>query len=378
MEKPKVVVAGHICLDITPKFPRAGQSSAQSANHGDFIAPGKLVRVEGADIHAGGVVANTGLALALFGADVTFMGKVGKDAFGSMVLDCLRASGGGKGLIVSEEASTSYSVVIAPPGCDRAFLHDPGANDGFTSSDLDMGAIAGARLFHFGYPPLMAAMFRNNGEELVRAFRSASEAGVMTSLDLAGVDPDSEAGGADWARILARTLPFTDFFFPSFEELCFMLDRSALERLRAKAKLRAVDLLEALSVEEDIAPLAERSIGLGAKVVIVKCGAAGFYWRTAEEPSLRNLSPEIASWHDRAGFEASYVPERVLSATGAGDTMIAAFLASMLRGYALDRCCMLAAAAGASCCESYDALSGLLPLDELERRIAAGWRKRIR
>lgn len=376
MERPKVVVAGHICLDITPKFPRVAQSPAQGATQGAFIAPGKLVRVEGADIHAGGVVANTGLALALFGADVTFMGKVGKDAFGSMVLDCLRAAGGGRGLIVSEDASTSYSVVIAPPGCDRAFLHDPGANDGFTSSDLDMELIAGAKLFHFGYPPLMAAMFRTGGEELVRAFRAVSEAGVMTSLDLAGVDPDSEAGKVDWVFILERTLPFTDFFFPSFEELAYMLDRPALERLRVKASARGVDILDALSIEEDVAPLAKRSIELGAKVVIVKCGASGFYWRTAGEASLRKLPPEIAAAHDRAGFERSYVPDRVLSATGAGDTMIAAFLASTLRGYALDRSLALAAAAGASCCEEYDALSGLRPLEALEGRIASGWRKR--
>lgn len=36
----------------------------------------------------------------------------------------------------------------------------------------------------------------------------------------------------------------------------------------------------------------------------------------------------------------------------------------------------LAAAAGASCVEAYDALGGLMPLDKLQEKIRAGWRKR--
>ena len=36
----------------------------------------------------------------------------------------------------------------------------------------------------------------------------------------------------------------------------------------------------------------------------------------------------------------------------------------------------LAAAEGASCVEAYDALGGLKSLDELKRKIEAGWEKR--
>lgn len=49
--------------------------------------------------------------------------------------------------------------------------------------------------------------------------------GLTTSLDLVAVDPDSEAAGMDWARILERVLPYVDFFVPSIEELGYMLDR---------------------------------------------------------------------------------------------------------------------------------------------------------
>lgn len=379
MDKPKVVVAGHICLDITPVFPR--ESAIGAPELADVLRAGTLTRVDGVDIHTGGAVANTGLAMALFGADVSLMGKVGKDPFGSMALDILRERGTGKGMIVSEGEKTSYSIVIAVPGFDRIFLHDPGANDRFGLSDLDLDAIREARLFHFGYPTLMAKMFRNGGEELVRMFRTIDGMGIMTSLDLSSVDEQSEAGRADWARILADVLPNVDFFMPSFEELAFMLDRESLGRVRARA--RSDDIAAALSVEEDVAPLAERAIALGAKVVLVKCGAKGLYFRTAKNDAIERLEAKSGKplggshgdWADREGFEKSYAPERVLSATGAGDTTIAAFLSAMLEGYPLERSIKLAAATGASCVEAYDALSGLKPFAELETKIDAGWRK---
>ena len=52
---------------------------------GELLSPGKLLEVGAADVHTGGSVANTGLAMKKLGADVSLMGKVGKDAFGNMI-----------------------------------------------------------------------------------------------------------------------------------------------------------------------------------------------------------------------------------------------------------------------------------------------------
>ena len=64
----KVIVAGHICLDITPVFPDKKVSGVS-----EMLAPGKLIEMGNADVHTGGAVANTGLALKLLGADVSLM-----------------------------------------------------------------------------------------------------------------------------------------------------------------------------------------------------------------------------------------------------------------------------------------------------------------
>lgn len=367
----KVIAAGHICLDITPVFPEQ-----KVDNIADIMIPGKLIQMGGADVHTGGAVANTGLAMKALGADVTLMGKVGADEFGGMVQNILHRYGADEGMIISKEESTSYSVVIAVPGIDRIFLHNPGANNSFGSEDIDYEKAAKADLFHFGYPPLMQRMYREGGKEMAQMFRRMKERHVVTSLDLAAVDAKSEAGRADWNDILSKSLPFVDFFVPSVEELCFMVDRDRYEAWSERATGR--DITEVISLEE-VRPLAERAVSMGAKVVLIKCGAPGIYYRTASaeqmKPVCERLGLSVDEWADKDGFERSFVPERILSGTGAGDTSIAAFLVSMLEGAGLSEAVRLATATGACCVAAYDALSGLKPLADLKEKIEKGWAK---
>lgn len=366
----KVIVAGHICLDVTPVF-----SSERAGGLRDILVPGKLVHVGQEDIHTGGCAANAGLAMKFFGADVKIVGKIGSDQFGKIVTATLDEYGASEGLIVSDGASTSYTVVIAPPGVDRVFLHNPGANDEFYADDIKEDSLRDAALFHFGYPPLMKSLYENDGAELVKLFKRIKQYGIAASLDMAAVDPQSEAGKADWAKILRSVLPYVDFFLPSVEELCFMLDRPKFNEWSRRANGK--EITSVLSVEDDIKPLADALMDLGAKVVLIKCGALGMYYRTAPKEVLKSIGIiDSASWAKREGFEKSYEPAKVLSGTGAGDTSIAAFLTAALNGYALYRALRLATAAGASCVEAYDALSGLKTFEELERKIAAGWKKR--
>lgn len=365
----KIIAAGHICLDITPVFP-----DQNVENIGDIMIPGKLIQTGGADVHTGGSVANTGLAMKILGADVTLMGKIGADEFGGMVQNILHRYGAGEGMIVSEDASTSYSVVIAIPGIDRIFLHNPGANNDFGFEDIDYDEAAKADLFHFGYPPLMQKMYQEGGREMAEMFRRMKERNVATSLDLAAVDAKSEAGRADWNDILCRTLPYVDFFVPSVEELCFMLDRDKYEAWNVRAGGR--DITEVITLEE-VKPLAKKAVSMGAKAVLVKCGAPGIYYTTASgeqmEPVCRELGLNVNEWAEKQGFERSFVPDQILSGTGAGDTSIAAFLISVLEGCSPEDAVKAAVATGACCVASYDALSGLQPLAALREKIKNGW-----
>lgn len=370
--KKKVIAAGHICLDITPVFP-----DKKVKQLSETLSPGSLIQMGQADVHTGGAVANTGLAMKILGADVTLMGKIGKDAFGDMVYNILKKYDAEAGMILSDKESTSYTVILAVPGIDRIFLHNSGANHSFRASDIPQKALEEAALFHFGYPPLMRSMYENDGAELVEIMKRAKAAGAATSLDMAAVDPDAQAGRADWEKILECVMPFVDFFVPSVEELCFMLDRKRYEQWQERASGK--DITEVLDIEKDIKPLGRQCMEFGAKVLLIKCGAPGMYYKTAGRRALLNIGNRVGldlnSWADKEGFEKSYVPECILSGTGAGDTSIAAFLTAMLEGYPLEKTLQLSTATGASCVAAYDALSGLQTFDELEQKINAGWHK---
>lgn len=373
MEK-KAVVAGHACVDITPIFPKS--KSAASLN--EILCPGKLVQMDGVDIHTGGLVSNTGLAMKFFGANVSLIAKIGKDAFGDILKRIYAEYGAADDLIEDGESSTSYSIVLAVPGIDRLFLHDPGANDTFSFDDIPREKISDAALFHFGYPPLMKKMYEHEGMELVKMMKYLKEHGIATSMDMAAVDAESPAGHADWRKILTNVLPYVDFFAPSIEELCFMLDRSKYDEWVKRAA--GNDITLTLDIESDIKPLAKECVQMGAKVLLIKCGAPGFYYKTPSESKLAEIGDRLElppeDWANREGFERSYAPVKVLSATGTGDTTVAAFLTAILKGYHFDMCIHLASAAGASCVEAYDAISGLKPLDVLEEKIRSGWPKR--
>ena len=59
----RIIAAGHICLDITPVFPAQRNHRELS----DVLVPGKLIQMEGADVHTGWSVSNTGRALKILG-----------------------------------------------------------------------------------------------------------------------------------------------------------------------------------------------------------------------------------------------------------------------------------------------------------------------
>lgn len=363
----RVVVAGHISLDITPVFLNGEKQKIY-----ELLRPGKLLRVGEARLGPGGAVSNTGLALHRLGTEVTLMSKTGDDYFGRLLREMVGSRGCRTWIQKAQGESTPYTIVIAPRGMDRIFLHDTGCNDTFSREDVDLDQVRDGDHFHFGYPTLMRRFYMDEGKELAGLFQSVKNLGVTTSLDLTAVDPESEAAGCDWIRILSGVLPYVDFFVPSVEELGFMLDRSLYEVWQERAS--GEDITAVLSLR-DVDRLAVLALKLGAKVVLLKCGAAGMYLKTAQEVILKKALPGFIGWGGISRFEDSFVPDRLVSAAGAGDTSIAAFIKAMLEGFSPGECVRYAAATGASCVTAYDSISGLLDFKELKRKMDEGWKK---
>lgn len=375
--RPEIVVAGHICLDVIPLI----EGGSQMQSIGELLAPGKLVDIGPARLSTGGAVSNTGLALHRLGLPVKLMGKVGEDLFGEAILNIIKGYGASLAdtMIVAPNVHSSYTLVISPPGVDRIFLHCTGANDTFTADDVSSDSLKGARLFHFGYPPLMRQMYERQGDELERLLSRVKACGLTVSLDLARPDPGSPAGRADWLKILERVLPHVDVFLPSFEEILYMLRP---DRYRELCELHGTTELLAWAEGPLLGSLSRQLLDMGAAIVGLKLGEHGFYLRTtASADRLRQIGPcapvaaQLEQWKDRELLAPCYRVEAV-GTTGAGDCTIAGFLAGLVKGLPVEHALLGAVGVGASNVEQADAISGIPSWAEVQKRMDAGWEQR--
>ncbi|MDZ7723694.1 MAG: carbohydrate kinase family protein [candidate division KSB1 bacterium] len=355
------IVAGHICLDIIPAFPPGKQQRIQ-----DIFIPGRLVNVEGAAVSTGGQVSNVGIALHKLGMRTQLIGKIGDDFFGSGILDLLKKINADDGMTVVDGEQTSYSIVLAIPGIDRMFLHNPGANDSFRAADINYDLVKQARLFHFGYPPVMQAMLQNNGDELVNMYKRVKKMGVTTSLDMCFPDINSESGQIDWDALLQRLLPYVDIFIPSIEETIYMLYQEQYKNLSRAAGNK--DILDYLDIDIFLPFIGDKCLDYGSKIAAIKCGTKGIYIKTKDAATLSSMGhakpADPRNWGGRELLKESYHIESIASATGAGDSSVAGFITALLGGESIERALQMACAVGAMNIQEFDAVSGVKSINE--------------
>jgi len=190
-------------------------------------------------------------------------------------------------VVVCEGEATSYTLVFNPPGVDRSFVACAGANATFTARRCAGAARRGARLFHFGYPPMMPLMYAEGGAQLAGLFESVRATGAATSLDMCGVDPRARLAPSIGRRCLpprCRTSTSSRRRSTSSSSCSIApaLNRAALDRAR-------------------LARLSGRLIEMGASVVAIKLGDSGLYLRSSpERASIDDLAARVpvdaASW----------------------------------------------------------------------------------
>ncbi len=341
-----VIVAGHVCVDLTPAL--------------DFppgLEPGRLIQVGPLALSAGGCVANTGLALAALGIPTQLVANAGADQLGRILVELLAASGlDSSGIVCLDGQATSYSIVVDVPGRDRTFWHHIGANAAFSGAGAvdrieavarGAGDPSGASplgggprpsgapgaldaIVHIGYPTHLPALYANGGAALVGLVGAARTAGATVSIDMAEIDPASEARAVDWESLLALTLPAVDVVKASVDDLAAMLPHRA-----GAAPIAWADAL----------------VELGAAVAVVTAGAGGLYVRTASGARIRAaaqpLREALSDWVDRELWAPPFTT-RILTTTGAGDAAAAGFVAGLALGRGPEESAVLAAAAAAA------------------------------
>lgn len=101
----------------------------------------------------GGAPGNFLAALNAYGKKTAFLGKVGSDAFGQLLLGTLKKAGiETKGIVVDDSVFTTLAFVTFDEKGDRSFsfARKPGADTQLRWEEVDTSLIDEARVFHFG------------------------------------------------------------------------------------------------------------------------------------------------------------------------------------------------------------------------------------
>lgn len=226
-----------------------------------------------------GTAGGTAVVLARLGAQVRSYGAVGTDPVGDTLLALLAREGVEVGgLVRTDSAQTSASVLPVRPDGDRPAWHCIGANGAFTLDDLPADLFEGLTHLHLGGPEFLG------GEAAGQLLGKARAAGVTTSVDVLA------PGDADMLAWIADALPHTDYLLPNDEQV--------------------LGFTGAASLAEGALALLERGVGC----VAVTQGAKGALVATAD-----------------GVVEVPAFPVEVVDTTGCGD----AFSAGFLRGLSL-------------------------------------------
>ncbi len=169
----------------------------------------------------GGAAANVAVGLARLGIESAFMGKVGDEAFGHLLVDTLRREGVDVApMRMDKRARTALAFVTLTKDGERDFMfyRHPSADMLFTPDEVDGDAIEHAKIFHFDSISLAAEQPR---ETALFAADHASKAKKLISYDVNLRLPlwDSEAAAKEGIR---EGLKRADIIKLSDDELAFM------------------------------------------------------------------------------------------------------------------------------------------------------------
>ncbi len=131
----------------------------------------------------GGAPCNFLAALQKYGVKASFIGKVGKDAFGNMLIETLRQAGiDTVGITQTEDYFTTLAFVTFDDFGDRefSFCRKPGADTQITFDECNLSLIDQTDVFHFGTLSLTAEPACSTTRQLVAY---AKEQGKMITFD---------------------------------------------------------------------------------------------------------------------------------------------------------------------------------------------------
>jgi ribokinase len=262
----------------------------------------------------GGSAANTIVGLARLGCKVGFIGKVGRDKEGVLLLEDFCKEGVDTNGVINAKHGKSGSVLgfVDKKGA-RALCIDPGVNDTIKFEEINMEYVSQARFLHL--TSFVGEKSFRTQEKLLETLQNS----VKVSFD----------PGVLYARRGLSSLE------PIIKR-AYVLMPNSIE-------------LELLTGKTDYCKGADFLVGRGVKIVAVKLGGDGCY---------------VTDGRERHLIEAFRV--KAVDTTGAGDAFCAGFLYGLLNGKSLYECGRLGNFVASRCVMKMGARAGLPSVKDLE------------
>jgi sugar/nucleoside kinase (ribokinase family) len=317
-----------------------------------------IARFGKVEAKAGGSASNTGSSLAAAGVSVSVVAKIGNDLHGDEMMRQWQAAGMHTELVSRDEGlSTSTAVLPVYTDGGRGCWIDLSANDAL-NADAVLAALAPSRptasspdehqpeqapaappvaAVHIGYPHLLQSL---RGAVLSSLFDALSRQldGVLLSVDVNGVSPDSEED------VLGPAMWGIDLLHANMEEariIAFAGGSDAEDDEAAPTSSQSGDAEaaeEPSSLEDDLPELrriADQMHRRGVAVLGVTLGSRGAFVSAHPDQARLRRVPQLdratAGWCGADLLLPSPPVRGSVNANGAGDAFTAGMLASLIR-----------------------------------------------
>jgi len=292
-KNPAVLGIGNALVDVLIKVSSAELTEKTALPKGSMTLVEKteitrllsLVSGRKKKLSAGGSAANTVHGLACLGVNSGFVGKIGRDEYGSSFASSMGENGINAHLLKGE-LMTGICLGLITEDCERTFATHLGASLELKASDLHVEQFLPYSILHVeGY-------LTGNHELLKRALVLAEEAGLAVSFDLASFN------------VVRDQLVFLKEILGDHVAIVFANEDEAAAMTGCSDPEGALDLLAGL-----------------CSIAVVKTGKNGSLIRQGPE---KHAVPAINV--------------KAIDTTGAGDLYAAGFLYGLTRHFPLPVC----------------------------------------
>ena len=252
-----------------------------------FPVIGKEILADDMELTLGSSSAIFASNISTIGASVAFLGSIGQDQFGDLVMDSLQDKKVDTKFIIRSNQFKTGATIILNYGEERAMVTHPGAMNELKAENITEQQLCTARHLHVSSIFLQPALLKG----IINLFAKAKVCGMTTSLDIQW-DPDEK-----WDVDFEKLLPFVDIFLPNEKEIMAITKKDNIEQ-----------------AVEKLLPF--------AKTIIVKMGNKG-----------------SRAYHENKMIEADpFLNAEVIDAIGAGDSFNAGFLSQFIKNASIAKC----------------------------------------